>query len=78
MNGVRNGHVGSSCVACHWCLVAGSSFVDQVLDDSGVGHGESTKKEAHGDTSDGPEWDAYLSEEGVEKAVANWNEDDDC
>ena len=49
-----------------------------MLDDSRVSHGKSTKEEAHGDTSDWPERNANLSEEGVEQAIADGDEDDNC
>ena len=61
MDLVRDGAIRAGCVTRKRCIVAGSSFVDQVLNDSRVGHGKSTEKEAHGDACNGPEWDADLS-----------------
>jgi len=59
------------------CFVAGSSVVDEVLDDGSIGHGDCGKEEAPGDTSDGFEEDSDLAEKRIEAHVKDGNKDDD-
>lgn len=48
-----------------------------MLNDGGICHGKGGEEEAPCDTGDRSEWDTDFAQERIEKAVANWNEDDD-
>jgi hypothetical protein len=57
--------------------VAWSGFVDVMLDDGGVDHGERSNPETSGDTVDGREVDPVLAEKGEEPLIHKRQEDDD-
>lgn len=58
-------------------LVAGPSVVDEMLDDGSVGEAQSSEPEANGNTHNGLELDASLSEDGVNDLVEDGSEDQD-
>lgn len=57
--------------------VAGRGYIDDMLDDGSVHHGEGRDDETKGDTGDGAEGNVEAAENGVDNHLQEWDEDDD-
>ena len=58
-------------------IIARRGIVDEVLNDSCIGHGKGSEDEAHCDSCDGAEGNANFSEAGVDDTVHDRDEDND-